>query len=104
MLGEEHGNFQMSKLLLFKSPALPYIDYGDTAYCTTSAYNLDRLQKLQNSACRSILEHKRDSSVASMHVDLDILPLDKCRQLHINMECHESYYKVHIVCLNSSRL
>ena len=40
-----------TSLVLYKSLVLPYLDYGDTVFCTTSTHNLDRLQKLQNSAC-----------------------------------------------------
>ena len=71
---------------------VPHFDYGDTVYCTTSMYNLDRLQKLQNSACRSILGRERDTSVKELHRDLSLLTLESRRFIHMGMECHKSVH------------
>ncbi len=81
-----------TSLTLYKSLVLPYLDYGDTVFCTTSAYNLDRLQKLQNSACRSILCRERDSSVNEMHKDLSLIYLCEQRYIHMGVECYKSVH------------
>ena len=71
---------------------VPYFDYWDTVYCTTSLHNLDRLQKLQSSACRSILGRERDASTEEMHKDLPLLRLDARRFIHMGMEFHKSVH------------
>ena len=55
-----------------------------------SEYNVNHLQKLQNSASHSILVREQDSSVAEMHQDLSILTLANIKQLH-EVDCHKSY-------------
>ena len=88
-----------TSLVLYKSLVLPYLDYGDTVFCTTSVYNLDRLQKIQNSACRSILCRERDTSVEAMHNDLSLLYLCERRYIHLGVECHKSVYGGGEYCL-----
>ena len=40
--------------ILYKSLVLPHIDYGDVIYLTSNKDLLDKLQKVQNRACRII--------------------------------------------------
>ncbi len=49
--------------ILYKSLVLPHFDYCDTVYMTSSIKNLNKLQLLQNSACRTILLANRYTSV-----------------------------------------
>ncbi len=46
---------QETTLMLYKTLIVPLFDYGDIIYMNTTAEQMDRLQKLQNVACRTIL-------------------------------------------------
>ncbi len=46
---------QDTTLMLYKTLVLPLFDYGDIIYMNTSDEQLERIQKLQNMACRVIL-------------------------------------------------
>ena len=70
-------------LLLYESLLLPHLDYCDTVYSLTSAANLQILQTLQNSACRTMLRVDRRAPVDEMHSDLKIMTLEQRRVLHI---------------------
>ena len=71
-----------SLLLIFNSIVLPHFDYGDLIYDSSSAENLERLQKLQNRAARiltgsSLREHRQH-----MFEKLQWLSLQNRRFLH----------------------
>ena len=56
-------------LILYKSLVLPHSDYCDTVYMTSPLKNLNKLQLIQNSACRTILLSNRDTSIVDMHAE-----------------------------------
>ena len=83
---------QTTALSLYKSLILSNIDYCDIVYNSSTLENLNRLQLLQNSACRTILLAPYDTHVSEMHRTLGLLPLDKRRFLHMSFDCHKSVY------------
>ena len=48
---------------------------------------MEKLQKVQNVACRTILGADKYTNIKQMHKELEILTLDQCRKLHQSMEC-----------------
>ena len=62
---------QPRALRLHKSLILPHYDYCDTVYMTGNKDSLNKLQLLQNSACRTMLFANRDCHISDMHVELD---------------------------------
>ena len=75
-----------TSLLLYKSLIVPYIDYCELVYMHTNAANLDKLQKIQNSACWTILEVDNGTSIKYMHKELDLMTLsERCHQ-HLSIE------------------
>ncbi len=75
-----------AKILLYKSLILPHLDYCDVAYMNTTELNLNKLQLIQNIACRNILGVDRDTSANYMHSELQLQTL-KQRTLHQAMDC-----------------
>ncbi len=72
---------QSTALMLYKSLVLPHFDYCDTVYMTASATHLNKLQLLQNSACRTILLAEARTSTDYMHNELDLLRLNERQKL-----------------------
>ena len=70
---------------MFKSLLLPHFDYGDILYMHTSESNLDRLQVIQNSACRVILMANKYTSTEFMHQELGIARLKDRRLFHVSL-------------------
>ena len=90
---------QNTTLMLYKSLALPYFDYGNIVYSVTSKANQSRLQRVQNSACKAILQVNREFHNHDAHVQLDLLPLHYCAELFLLTECHKSMYVTDTYCL-----
>ena len=89
-----------TSLTLHKSLVLPHFDYGDTVYSATSQHNLDRLQKLQNSACRSILLLNREAHIFEMHNELNLPYLSDRRYLHYATDCHKAVHQSDAYCMS----
>ena len=70
-----HNLDRATTLLLYKSLVLPLIDYCDIVYGATAKDKLQKLQLVQNNACRNILLADMDTHVASMHLELQLLTL-----------------------------
>ena len=81
-----------TSLLLYQSLVLPHFDYCDTTYGCTSTVNLNKLQLVQNSACRTVLRCGKREPIANMHKDLNILTLEIRRKLHLSMDCHKAIH------------
>ena len=79
-------------LTLYKSMVLPHFDYCDIVYMNTSVYNLNRLQYIQNSACRIILLADKDTRIADMHRDLKLEMLYTRRKVHLSNFNHRNVY------------
>ena len=79
-----------TSLTLYKSLVLPHLDYCDIVYMCTTAQNLNRLQLIQNGACRTILKVPKDTCVDSMHQELALPTLSQRRQFHLSTECYKS--------------
>ncbi len=79
---------QSVALSLYKSLVLPHLDYCDIVYSCTSEANLQKLQKVQNSACRTLLRADRRAHIQDMHKELKLLPLAKRREYHMATECY----------------
>ena len=78
------------RVLLYKSLICSFIDFGDTIYTTSSSENLRRLQVLQNTACRIILQRDNHSPTFQLHIDLNMLPLNLRRHIRIVCECYKA--------------
>ncbi len=78
---------QNTSLLLYKSLVLPHFDYCDTVYDCAADVHLQKLQKMQNSACRTMLLCNSRTPIKEMHDTLDILTLNQRRQLHMSLDC-----------------
>ena len=50
---------------------------------------LQKLQKLQNSACRTLLRTDRRAHIKDMHNELKFLTLSQRRKLHLSVECYK---------------
>ncbi len=79
-------------ITLYKSLVLPTIDYCDVVYMTGTKGSLEKLQKVQNIACRLILKADRRESTVAMHKTLKFLKLDKHRDTHLANLCHKNIY------------
>ncbi len=80
-----------TSLVLYKSLIVPYIDYCDLVYMCTTEKNLQKLQLIQNTACRIILQVD-DMSVKNVHSELNLSTLkDRCNY-HLSVECHKNIY------------
>ena len=71
---------------------LLHFDYCDTVYMTSLIRSLNKLQLVQNSACRTILFANRYTSVIDMHTDLKIYLLYVRRNQHMASGCHRNIY------------
>ena len=74
---------QDTSLMLYKTLVVPLFDYGDIIYMNTSVEQLDRIQKLQNVACRVILIAEGRTHIVDMHAQLSITTLEKRRLFHL---------------------
>ena len=84
-----------TSLLLYKSLIVPYINYCDLVYMCTTAANLSKLQILQNTACRIILQVDKHTHIDYMHKELNIMTLKERREFHMSVECHKNIYNEH---------
>ncbi len=79
-------------LRLYKSLVLPHFDYWDTIYMTASSESLNKLQLLQNHACRTMLMANREAHITDMHSELGLLTLNEQRNLHLGFQIHKTVY------------
>ena len=79
-----------TSMTLYKSLVLPHLDYCDLVYMNTTVQNLNKLQLIQNGACRSILKAPKETSVDQMHKDLSLPTLAQRREYHMATECYKS--------------
>ena len=75
-----------TSILLYKSLALLHLDYCDLVYSDTSEADLNKLQLLQNGACRTLLLADKRSPVQEMHNKLRFLTLSQRRDLHLAVD------------------
>ena len=78
---------QSTKILLYKSLIVPHLDYCDIVYMHSTETNLNKLQLIQNVACRIILGADINTSIDRMHSELGLLTLKQRRYLHQAMDC-----------------
>ncbi len=70
-------------------------DYCDTIYMTSSAEMLNKLQLLQNHACKTMLVSNREAHITDMHSELGLLTLNERRNLHFGFQIHKT---IHDAC------
>ena len=80
---------EKSALTLYQSLLLPQSTYCDLVYETTTKANTEKLQKIQNSALRTILKVNKRTSVKLMHDRLKILTLSQRRDLNRAIDCYK---------------
>ena len=68
------------------------MDYCDLVYMCTTEQNLQKVQLIQNSACRIILGADIDTPIKQLHTELELPTLKQRRQIHMAMECHNSIF------------
>ena len=61
-------------------------------FSTATKYYLNKLQKVQNKACRIILKADRFKSTMDMHEELQLLTLNKRVNTHMSTFCHKNVY------------
>ena len=76
-----------TKILLYKSLVLPHLDYCDLVYMCTTEQNLQKIQQIQNSACRTILQADIDTPTVMLHKELNLPTMKQRRHIHMAMEC-----------------
>ena len=81
-----------TKILLYKSLVLPHLDYCDVVYMCTKEENLNKLQLIQNCACRFILKADKFASSKALHEELQLPYLHQRRTIHLAMECYTGYH------------
>ena len=74
---------QETSLLLFKTLLLPVLDYGDVIYGVASQVNVERVQKIQNAACRVVLMAHKRTHIAELHSTLNLMYLRDRRAFHL---------------------
>ncbi len=79
-------------LMLYKSLAVPLMDYCDTVYMQANQDNLDKLQIVQNMACRIILETGPRYHISDMHKELQLELQSDRRKHHLLSECHKNIH------------
>ena len=77
-----------TSVLLYESLVLPHLDYCNTIYRCTSATNLEKLQKIQNGACRTLLLADKMSPIKDMHQELGLLNFSQRPDLHLAVDSH----------------
>ena len=80
-------------LTLYKSLVLPHIDLGDVVYDVATSEMTNKLQLVQNSACRVVLLCGKRDSTDKMHKDLNLLRLKDRRQMHLQ---HINHKNIHV--------
>ena len=80
--------YRKTSQLLYKNLILLHLDYCNTIYSCTSAanLNLNKLEILQNSACRTVFLCNRRTLTECMHSEVN-LSRDR-RDLHLRLDCH----------------
>ncbi len=86
MTSYKHG------LTFYNSLVLPHITYCDVVYATAKQESLNKLQLVQNVACRTILLADKYSNVANMHQNFGLNYLADCRKFHFGNLCHKNIF------------
>ena len=71
-----------------------HMDYCDIIYNSAMKDQLNKLQLVQNTACRTILLCDRDAHIEDMHIELGLLKLYTRRQLHLATTCHKAIHSM----------
>ena len=79
-------------LTLYKSLVLPHLDYCDVVYMTANKDLLNKLQLVQNVACRTLLLADNRTHIADMHNELGLYTLAERRDYHLSTLCHKNIY------------
>ncbi len=87
-----HYIHHSTALTLYKSLVLPHIDYCDVVYMTAKQEALNKLQLVQNVACRTLLLADRYSSTKEMHIELNLHLLCERREFHFINLCHKNIF------------
>ena len=76
----------------FLSLILPHLDYCNLIYMCTTEQNLQKVQQIQNSACRIVLGADIETPIVRLHSELELPPLKQRRQIHMAMKCHDNIF------------
>ena len=88
-----------TSVLLYKSLVLPHMDYCSLVYTCTNNLNLNRLQLVQNAACRAILQADYRESIQAMHTELNLPTIEERLSFQLSTECHK-YSNIVNTCLS----
>ncbi len=73
-------------MMLYKSLVLQVIDYADIVKMTSNLNNFGKVQKLQNFACRIVLEAERRTINKDMNAQLHLMELTAQRKYHFDIQ------------------
>ena len=77
---------------MYKSLVAPLIDYCDIIYMHANQDSLQKLQVVQNTACRIILGAGPRDHIRDMHHELKLDYLKDRRNMHLLTECHKNIH------------
>ncbi len=69
-------------LMLYKSLVVPHLEYCDVIWDTCAGILKDKIQKLQNRACKIILKTKKQAHTNDIHSKLRLWKLSERRRFH----------------------
>ncbi len=95
-----HNIDHPTALTLYKSLVLPHLDYCDMIYMTALVEVLNKLQLVQNVACRTLLLADKYASISEMHSELGLMKLDCKRNVHLGNLCHKTVHSEHSTWLS----
>ena len=72
-----------TRLTIYKTTILPYIDYGDIFYQAGSKIQLRKIQEKQNKALKICSNLHGNQNYQQMHLDTNLAFLDKRRDSHL---------------------
>ena len=80
--GTDWGQQQETLVTTYKQFTRPILEYACPAWApTTSATNVERLQRVQNAALRTATGHTQDTNIVHLHRETKVLPLNKHMRL-----------------------
>ena len=79
-------------LMLYKSLILPHLHYRNTIYMCASKEHVDKLQLIQNKACRIIFKVHKRTSIDYMQKHPNLFMVSGRRTFHMQWLCHKNIF------------
>ena len=78
---------------------LPLFDYLDIIWCRATKTKLKELDILYKKTAKIALSYDMQESSVKVYHDMNWLPLDLCRQLHLSTSCTKLSMASHLLSL-----